>query len=576
MGSTDTFAQEGLTTPQLADRVRWYITIRWFILAAIAAPNLLVQSLLRSTTTPIEHNLFAASFVALYNLILLVLVRYIQRKPTYYWLVRLQLAIDLSAISYLVYTNGGIESHTVLLYTIPILITGIFFTRLAMFITAGASMVLFSTIAYLEHTGIILSPSPVNPLLAHNTNGFLAILLFINTALLVVALVGNYFVDLWHRSMRELQTARHATTEAFKEQAKDTTGFQVRTEALLNSIGEGLIVVNEYGNITDVNKIALDMLGYKQEELIGEWFPKALPAVDDEKKPINLQQRPMVRALETGRAVRARMRYVTKSGSTLSLAMTAAPFILEGKPVGGVLVFRDITKELQIENMKTEFISLASHQLRTPATAVKQLLGLIREGYARNKTEAKDYLEQAYKSNEEQLNIIDDILNVAKIEAGRIQLKHEPTHIAEIITSLIDQLRDQAKAKKITIHFDQPKQPVTITADSIKIKMVIGNLISNAIKYTHDGGHVVIKVVPERKFIKVVVEDNGIGINEADQKKLFAKFSRIANDYTIQVQGTGLGLYLVKQIVRLHGGTIGLESKEGKGSRFTIKLPKGA
>lgn len=356
-------------------------------------------------------------------------------------------------------------------------------------------------------------------------------------------------------------------------QKKQLAAEKAKSDALFLSIGDGAIATDETGRINRVNQSALNILGYSQDELVGQWYQKMVIAVDDKGSSVELINRPITQAILTGMPVSSRLSYRTKRGSFVPVAVTASPVLLQGKPIGTIEVFHDITAEMEVERMKSEFISLASHQLRTPATAVKQYLGLALEGYTNSKAEFDKCLRDAYTSNEEQLQIIDDILNVAKVDAGKLDIKRSETDIVKLVETAAAQFASQVKQKGHKFEVDLPGKPLIINLDALKIQMVVENLISNAIKYSPDGSRVEVKLSGTSEGVKLSVKDTGIGIAKKDQARLFAKFGRIESDYSVKVQGTGLGLYLAKQIIELHGGSIALASSPGKGSRFTVTLP---
>lgn len=285
---------------------------------------------------------------------------------------------------------------------------------------------------------------------------------------------------------------------------------------------------------------------------------------------------PLVKTLKTGRkALKDDIIIKHPDGSKINVKVLTAPVRdRSGNIIYAVAITEDITKQKEIEYTKNEFISLASHQLRTPATAVKQFLGLIIEGYTKGEKEKNSLLHSAYDSNEEQLQIIEDILNVAKIESGKLALKQENVDLNNLVSSMVSQVEVSAKTHKHKLKVLLPKKPVIIVGDELKIKMSVQNILTNSIKYTPDGGKISVVLKSTDNKAIITISDNGIGISKKDQTKLFTKFSRIKNDYTIKVQGTGLGLYLMKQYIDLHKGKIKLTSEEGKGTTFEITFPK--
>lgn len=225
----------------------------------------------------------------------------------------------------------------------------------------------------------------------------------------------------------------------------------------------------------------------------------------------------------------------------------------------------------KVDDIKNNFIAIASHQLRTPATAVKQNLGLIVEGYATEDADKQRFAQAAFENNEYQLAIIDDILNVARLQAGKLRLDRKPTDLAHVVEAAVEEQRLSLKPGQ-QLRFRKPAA-VTADVDPIKLKMCVGNLVSNAIKYTPEGGTITVTVSRSGDRAEITIKDTGVGISPTDQSKLFGRFSRIDNALSSQVNGTGLGLYLVKELVELHGGSIRVDSAVGKGSAFIIQLP---
>lgn len=228
----------------------------------------------------------------------------------------------------------------------------------------------------------------------------------------------------------------------------------------------------------------------------------------------------------------------------------------------------------ELQRAKDDLLSIASHQLRTPATGVKQYIGMLREGYAgKVPAKQKKLLDEAYNSNERQLTIIDEILHVARIDTGRLILQKERITIRTVVDQI---LREQAsaireKSQKILTAF--PKRILYANGDPQYVRMAIENIISNAIKYTPEKGTITIKIKRSGDFVAVSVADTGVGIDKKDIGLLFQKFSRIPNELSRQSAGSGVGLYIAQHIVDLHGGSIEVKSSPGVGTTFTILLP---
>jgi len=238
---------------------------------------------------------------------------------------------------------------------------------------------------------------------------------------------------------------------------------------------------------------------------------------------------------------------------------------------------RDLQKlsyELEYRT-RDEFISLASHQLRTPATGVKQYVGMVLEGFAGDITaQQRDLLNKAYESNDRQLRIVSDLLKVAQVDAGRVLLRKAKTDMGALIGDVIREQFKTFKARQQTVHFPPPRSSVIVLIDQNQIRMVIENMLDNASKYSEHGKTIDLKLAKTPTSVTITIKDQGVGIAYVDQDKLFTKFSRIHNSLSTRVGGTGLGLYWAQKIVALHGGSIGVESIESKGTTFVIHLPK--
>lgn len=361
--------------------------------------------------------------------------------------------------------------------------------------------------------------------------------------------------------------------EQLRKLAIETAQDMARSEALFLSIGDGAIATDEDGNIERVNRMALDILGFKEEDLIGRLFHKAIIATDEQGIPIPDATRPIMRSFRTASTVTTRCYYIRKDGSFVPVSITVSPIMLEGKQVGAVEVFRDITREIEVEHVQSDFISIASHQLRTPATAVKTHLAMLMDGMAGALTNAQmKYLKRAFESNERQLNIVNDLLITASSEAGSLILNKKETDITSLVLQAERDFVDVVKEREHTLVV-KAKSGIMSLVDPSYIKMVIENLISNSCKYTPRGGKIVISVTRRGKRAILSVEDNGVGINKQQRSKLFKKFSRIENSLSGEAGGSGIGLHLLNQIVELHEGTITVQSEENQGTKFIISLP---
>lgn len=233
-----------------------------------------------------------------------------------------------------------------------------------------------------------------------------------------------------------------------------------------------------------------------------------------------------------------------------------------------------LDKERDIARAKDELLSLASHQLRTPATGVKQYMGMVLQGFAGPISQVQEeMLDKAYKSNERQLGVINDILHLAKLDLGRIVLAKTEFDLAELVNDVVEEQEADIRAAELSIDMKITKKAL-IYADKHMLRMVVENLVSNAVKYTDPGGKIVVRLRAGDGGYYISVRDTGVGIAQNDIQQLFKQFSRLQNKRSHLVTGTGVGLYLAKHLIKLHDGDIDVESKLGKGSTFTLFVPK--
>ncbi|MGI9027396.1 MAG: sensor histidine kinase [Candidatus Saccharimonadales bacterium] len=349
---------------------------------------------------------------------------------------------------------------------------------------------------------------------------------------------------------------------------------RAEAEALFFSIGEGAIATDELGNITRINNVALEILGYEVQDVIGKWYPDTFIAEDQNGRPIANIELPITEAFLTGKPVFKRVFYRRKNSTRVPIALTISPIIIDDEPVGAIGVFRDITKEVELENSKDEFISIASHQLRTPATVVKQYMGMLIDGYVgKLSSEQTDMLAKAYEYNDTQLHIISDLLKVAQADANKITAVRKETDFVTLLKEVIASEKSSYDEHQLTLTFTSNPTSVMCVMDPLHMRMVFENLLSNARKYSPDKGKVNVVLEASPTQIIVRVSDTGIGIAAADLPRLFHKFSRIHNPLS-SASGTGLGLYWAKKLIDLHGGTVTIDSKVNQGTTFTVTIPR--
>lgn len=234
----------------------------------------------------------------------------------------------------------------------------------------------------------------------------------------------------------------------------------------------------------------------------------------------------------------------------------------------------ELAHEKEIQKLKDQFVFIAAHELKTPVTAIRWgIEAALDEGKKTLDPELIDYLKGVQESNRRLINLVDDLLNVARIEAGTIKVEPEEVDLDKVINQTLREMRSVFVEKDIVVSFDSIKNGMRVRVDRDRFKQVMINLLSNATKYNHRGGSIEVKINKTGSKARVSVSDSGIGIKKKDMNKLFKKFSRIEDDQVREEEGTGLGLFLSQEIVEKMGGKIKAESVYGEGSTFSFTVP---
>ncbi len=341
---------------------------------------------------------------------------------------------------------------------------------------------------------------------------------------------------------------------------------QSKIKTIVNSMPNGVLVIDEENRIALYNPIASKLLNLSGDELIGTFADQCLDSEDlncmiadvlDKSK----EEHPIISGEITVR-------------EEISVMAHIAPVMMQGEEViGAVAILQDISAQKAMERMKADFIAKVTHELKSPVATINQLLMTLQEGVAGDLEEKQSQMiGRAREWGEGLLDLISDLLNISKIESGLSVQKKVPLDLKGEIQEIIELLAPQAEKKKINIMLAIENIP-QLLADHDGMREVFTNLISNAIKYTDDGGEVAIRGETGGDYLKISISDNGIGISEQDLPFIFDRFFRVKNQKTRQIMGTGLGLPIVKEIIDAHFGSIEVQSEEGKGSTFTVLLP---
>ncbi len=339
-----------------------------------------------------------------------------------------------------------------------------------------------------------------------------------------------------------------------------------RTLTIITNLADGLMVFDKQMKVSSINPHAAKFFRVKKEE-ITEKSILELSEID-KLKPLALILRK-----ETEDLYRKELT-VRKN---LTLEISTIPMTTGKEQTGTLVILHDITREKTIEKMKTEFVSLAAHQLRTPLSAIKWTLKMLLEGdIGKISKEQREFLQKTYQSNERMISLINDLLDVTRIEEGRYLFKPTLAFLENVVQFVINSYQAEADRRKIKLRFKAPEGKLPkVTMDVEKMRLVIQNLIDNSIKYSFQGGEVTIslKYSKKEKEIEFSIKDSGVGVPKDQRPRVFSKFFRGSNVIRMETEGSGLGLFIAKNIVEAHGGRIWFESEEKKGATFYFVLP---
>lgn len=403
-----------------------------------------------------------------------------------------------------------------------------------------------------------------------------------------------------------LLSLRDVTAE--KQYEKERAEEHSRQAAFFTSALDAILIVDDKSIIREFNPAAERIFGYSHKEAVGNGMAELIIPMIHRKN----HRKGMATYVATGNGpIMDKLIEITairKDGNEFPVELFITR-IGNGSPTMFMGTIRDITDRklteqatqnriqelrqrqelekkalllaeqreqlLALNNAKDEFIAIASHQLRTPATGVKQYVGMLLQGYFGEPTEEQmPMLRAAYNSNERQLAIINALLNVARLDSGKVALNPIACNLSHFIEEIAREQTEVLRIRKQTLTIHTPRAPVIAHVDTQLLRMVVENLIDNAGKYSKDGRTIEIHVTHTATNVSIAIRDHGVGISKKDQSKLFQKFSRIDNELSSTASGSGLGLYWAKKIVDLHQGRIDIASKAKQGAVFTITMPK--
>ena len=337
------------------------------------------------------------------------------------------------------------------------------------------------------------------------------------------------------------------------------------TEALLGGMEEGVLILDLNGRIKQMNGAMGNILAHAFPSDVGKHYLEVFrdPELND-----------LIQAtLADKRGHRRSLSPLGQPGKTFQVQSSSVQYPENGGE-GVIVVFHDITELKRLERIRQDFVANVSHELRTPLTAIKGYVEALREGGLQDAVQAEQFLGVIQRHSERMDKIVSDLLLLSEIESADRVLQSDAILLPELLRTAVETLRPLAEGKKQNLRVEPLEGLPTLRADSQKIHQVMINLLHNAISYTPEGGSITVEARPVSEGAEVSVIDNGIGIPPDDLPRIFERFYRVDKGRSRELGGTGLGLSIVKHIVEAHGGQVRVESKPGKGSRFTFLLPR--
>jgi signal transduction histidine kinase len=353
---------------------------------------------------------------------------------------------------------------------------------------------------------------------------------------------------------------------------------KVRVEAILNSLGEGVLTVDNNWRTTYVNEPAVTLLGEKAR-ILSQDATLVVSLEDGDGNRVPTEHHPIRTAILRKRRVAFGMTmgqpYFVKSIGLhhRRVGMTITPTTRAGRVTGAAVVVRDITDESNMDRAKSEIISIASHQLRSPLTAVRWYVKTLIDDKKLTDEQRTRYLQQVYDSNNRMVQLVDALLNVSRIDLGTLNLAPVAVDVKAVLRNVLKDLEVEIKAKKLKVNTIANKHMLPALIDPSAMQIILQNLVSNAIKYSPKGKEINVSLQQQATEAVIEVRDKGVGIPDIDQRKIFTKLFRASNAPKVAPDGSGLGLYITKAMVERAHGKISFESTEKRGTVFYVIIP---
>ena len=493
----------------------------------------------------------AAGVAGIGSLIVLILCFWLPRKhETEIGIFVYLLTVAVAATT--IITSGGVVSPFLVMWIIVAIFAGFFG---AIILGIMGLLVILQIIATSVQQGINIQ--------------FIIGYLFFGFLPLIFSLV------LWIR--------RQKTDDNTSNLENRLSAVENKSDAVINAIDDGVLAISKDGNVELINPSAQQIIGWDQGDALGLNWKSILKLVTSDGKDVEDLENPIAQSLSKNQPTHNdKLFLLTSSEKRILVSIVSSPVGTDGE--GIIVVFRDITKEKAEEREQAEFISTASHEMRTPVASIEGYLGLaLNPATAHIDEKARDFITKAHESAQHLGRLFQDLLDISKVEDGRMKNNPKVINVNEFLKDIFDGLATKASEKQLNYIFmpdivgeskEKSLQPIFYAnIDPDHFREVVSNLIENAIKYT-PSGEVVVNITGDDKQISISVKDSGIGIPAEDIPHLFQKFYRVDNSDTREIGGTGLGLYLSRRLAEAMSGNLRVESKYKEGSTFYLEIPR--
>lgn len=361
----------------------------------------------------------------------------------------------------------------------------------------------------------------------------------------------------------DLASALNYMSDEIRNKVAKISLEEAKSDAVISSMFEGVLLTNEKGAIITMNP-ALRKL-----------FMISIPP--EGRKPIEVMRSNRIqdivdKIISDGHRITTE-EILTNFSPERVVRISGSPVVKNGTRRGAILVFHDITELRRLEKIRRDFVANVSHELRTPLSNIKGYAETLLHGALEDKNNAKDFTNIIYKESDRLAKLIDDLLDLSKIESEKIEIMPVPSDIGIILANASAILKKSANDKHINIEIEPSKDTPKVLADESRLTQVVLNLLDNAIKFTQESGRIKIAIIKNNGFVQTDITDTGPGISEKDLPRIFERFYRVDKARSRDLGGTGLGLSIVKHIVQLHGGEVWVSSTPGKGSTFSFTIP---